>query len=352
MLDAIARAKTRVHLETYILAGDRLGLMFLEALADRAADGLEVRLLYDALGCRSLAPGPLDALRMAGVEVVAFNPLRRFYPHWAPRRRDHRKILIVDGEVAFTGGLNLAQEYDAEPVTSADGPGWRDTHLALRGPVVRDLGAVFLESWFRAGGTDLPWHALLDARPGHAGSVRCAVLPDGPVYRRRALRDLLVRALDRTEATARLTSPYFVPDRVVQEALERTAERGVRVELILAGVTDHPLLRRGARYSYERLLSRGIAVHEYVAAMLHAKSAVFDGKLAIVGSSNLDRQSLQHSYEVNVVMVGSDVPPALEALFEADIGRSVELTQDGLASRSTATRMVDACAAALVRAFI
>lgn len=352
MLEAIAGAREFVHLETYILRGDRAGSRFIEALAERAAAGLDVRLLYDAVGSHELDPGALAPLWRAGGEIVAFNPLGRLYPRWAPRRRDHRKILVADGTVAFTGGLNLGDEYDAAAAGGDGKPGWRDTHARVRGPAVRELGAVFLESWFRADGADLPWHALLDADPGQPGGVRCGVLPDGPVYRRRALRDLLVSTLDGARETARLTSGYFAPDRAVLEALERAAERGVRVELVLAGRTDHPLLRRGARSTVERLLRRGVSVYEFVAAVLHAKSAVFDGRLAIVGTSNLDRQSFQHSYEVNLVIVGEETASDLDRLFEADRERSEEVTLESLARRGPLTRLLDYLAALLVRRFV
>lgn len=352
MLEAIAAAKRFVHFETYILRADRAGSRFLEALADRASEGVDVRLLYDAVGSHQLPRAALAPLRRAGGEVLAFNPLRRLYPRWAPRRRDHRKLLIADGESAFTGGLNIGDEYDAGPQTNDGRAGWRDTHVRVRGPAVRDLGAVFLESWFRAGGPELPWDVLLDPDPGRPGAVRCGVLPDGPVYRRRAMRDLLVSGLDSSREAARLTSPYFAPGPPVLEALERAAQRGVRVEVIVAGHSDHPILRRGARSTIERLLRRGVRVHEYVAALLHAKSAVFDGRLGIVGSSNLDRQSFQHSYEVNLVVVGADVPQALDRLFEADLARSHELTLDGLARRGPWTRLLDALAAAAVRWFV
>ncbi len=352
MLEAIASARRFVHLESYVLRGDATGRRFLDALSERAAKGVEVRLLVDAVGSHQLTPGVLIGLRRAGGEVVVFNPLRHLLPRWAPRRRDHRKLLIVDGRVAFTGGLNIGDEYDAGPIASEGETGWRDTHVVVRGPTVRDLGAVFLESWFRAGGAELPWHALLEGDPGRPGEIRCGVLPDGPVYRRRAMRDLLISSLDAALESARLTSPYFAPDHGVLEALERAAERGVRVELILAGRTDHPLLRRGARSTLERLLERGVRVHEYVAAILHAKTAVFDRRMGIVGSSNLDRQSLQHSYEVNLVLVGNELPAALDDLFETDLGRSRELTLETLARRGPLTRVIDRVAAALVRGFI
>lgn len=350
MLEAIRRAQRFVHLEVYILRADTTGRRFLEALRERAAAGVEVRLLYDGVGSRELDPRALRELRQAGGQTLVFNPLRRLYPRWAPRRRDHRKILIVDGELAFTGGLNLGDEYDAGPTVDRGESGWRDTHLGLRGPVVRDLGAVFLEGWYRAGGPELPWSRLLEGESGRPGDQRCAVLSDGPVYSRRATRDLLIATLDAAQETARLMSPYFAPGHGVLEALSRAAEHGVRVELLVAGYrTDHPLLRRGARRSIERLLRRGVRLFEYEAGVLHAKSAVFDGRVAVVGSSNLDRQSLQHNYEVNIVAEEGELPKRIDRLFDQDLARSTPLTLETLERRNPITRALDWLAAALLR---
>jgi cardiolipin synthase len=351
MLDAIGRAERFVHLETYILRSDGIGTRFLEALCARAARGVAVRLIYDAVGSLgTLDAGALAALRAAGARVLPFNPLQRFYPEWAPRRRDHRKLLVVDGARGFLGGLNIGDEYAAGPVATEGRAGWRDTHVEVRGPVLRDLGAVFLESWSRAGGEALPWQALLAAPVERPGDATCGVLADGPVYSRRALRDLLVECLDGTRESARLTSPYFWPDRALLRALASTARRGVRVEMIVAGrETDLPALRRASRAALERLLRCGVAIWEYEGGTLHAKSAVFDRDVAIVGSSNLDRQSLEHSYEENLVAVGVSLPGDVDRLFEADLARSRPLTLERLSRRRWWTRAADWLATWLAR---
>ncbi|MCA9502107.1 MAG: cardiolipin synthase ClsB [Myxococcales bacterium] len=352
MLEAIAAAKRFVHLETYTLRHDAIGRRFLAALADRARAGVDVRLLYDAIGSLPLDRRALEPLRQAGGAILEFNPLRALWPDWAPRRRDHRKLLVVDGRCAFLGGLNIGDEYDAPARPTAGAAAWRDTHARVRGPVVHDLGAVFLESWFRGAGATLPWHELLEAETGRPGDVRCGVLPDGPIHRRRAMRDLLVDWIDEARDHVRLTSPYFAPDRRVLEALDEATRRRVRVELLLAGDTDHPWLRRGARATLERLLRRGVEVHEYVASMLHTKTAVFDGRRAILGTSNLDRQSLQHNYEVNLVIEGPPVPALLDRQFEADLEHAHPLTLPVLARRGPLTRLVDGLAAAVMRGFV
>lgn len=347
MLEAIREARTRVHLETYILRSDHTGRRFLDALAERARSGVTVRLLIDGFGSRGVDPAALAGLRRAGGDVVVFNPLHRFMPRWLPRRRDHRKILTVDGAVAFTGGLNVGDEYwDGH----GGAGGWRDTHLAVRGPLVRDLEAVFLEGWFRADGPDLAWDDLLAETPAPAGHVRGSVLPDGPVYRRRRVRDLMVAALRGARRRARLSSPYFAPGGAVLDALEDAARRGVEIDLVVAGEpTDHPLLRRAAHALFPPLFARGVRVHEYEGAMMHAKVALFDDRFAIVGSSNLDRQSLRHSYEINLVLEGQEVIARLGATFEADLARARVLDPRALARRGPVERWLDRLAALVLR---
>jgi cardiolipin synthase A/B len=350
MLEAVRAARERVHLETYILHSDTTGRRFLDVLAARAREGVAVRLLYDALGSRGIAPEPLAVLRRAGGDVVAFNPLHHWLPRWIPRRRDHRKILTVDGVVAFTGGLNVGDEYYGLNEDGSDG--WHDAHLEIRGPAVRDLDAVFLESWFRADGPELPWHAVLGApAPPEPSGVRCAVLADGPVYRRRRMRDLVIELLESATRRACFASPYFAPGRTLLQALAAAGRRGVRVDLLVAGQpSDHPWLRRAARAFYPPLLDCGVRIHEFQGAMMHAKLAVLDTRLAVVGTSNLDRQSLQHSYEVNVVLADADAARGVEASFERYLESSARVDAAALSQRGPLDRLLDGAAAVLARA--
>lgn len=346
MLAAIEAARRRIHLETYILRADQTGRRFLEVLERRARAGVTVRLLYDAFGSLSLDPAALEPLRRAGAEILAFNPLRRFYPPWLPRRRDHRKILVVDGAVGFTGGLNIGDEY----AIGLDGGRtvWRDTHLRLEGPAVRDLEAVFLESWFAAGAAAAPYAAILAAPPPPAGADRVAVVADGPSHRRRVLQHLVALGLATARRHVRLTTPYFAPDHTVLAAIDAAAARGITVELLLAGRTDHPVLRRAARWYVPRLSERGVAIYEDHQAMLHAKSTVVDESWAIAGTSNLDRQSLQHSYEVNLVIQSGEVPRHLAVLFAGDLDRATLVDAAFLRRRRWHERALDRIAAAVL----
>ena len=350
MLQAVERAQRRIHLETYILRADHIGREFLAALTERAADGVEVRVLYDAIGSLGLDDSALAALHDAGGETVAFNPLVRFWPRFAPRRRDHRKILVVDGRVGFMGGLNIGDEYVSGLGRAERAGEWRDAHVRVEGPCVRDLEAVFLESWFRADGPALDWQGLLDHEPVPAGNVRCAVLADGPTYQRRRTRDLLISALEHAEREVRLVSPYFAPGRRVLDVLGDASARGVSVSLLLAGErTDHPSLQRAARAVLPALLKRGVAVREYDVAMMHAKLACFDDDFAVVGTSNLDRQSLYHSYEVNLILEDAELAKRIRERFDADTAKARPITLEMLAQRSFLERLRDRLAALLLR---
>jgi cardiolipin synthase len=349
MLAAIAGARRRVHLESYIFRADAIGQRFLQAMAERARAGAEVRLLFDGVGSFGLPQAALADLLAAGGDAVAFNPVGRIWPRWAPRRRDHRKLLVVDGEVGFTGGLNIGDEYHlGTPAGGGLRVPWRDAHLRIQGPAVAQLEAVFLESWFRADAPDHPALLLPAAAPQAAEGEVLGLLPDGPTYHRRRMRELLIRALERAQQRARLVTPYFVPDMRLRRALAAAAARGVRVDVLIAGWSDHPVLRWAARARLPELLARGVRVREFDTAMMHAKVAVFDDRWAVVGSSNLDRQSLEHSYELNLLVEGGELPRALARLVDEDLAAARPITREMLASGSWGARLRDRLAAALL----
>ncbi len=349
MLAAIEGARHRVHFESYIFRADEIGQRFLHVMASRARAGVEVRLLFDGVGSLGLPPAALADLRAAGGDAVAFNPLGRIWPRWAPRRRDHRKILIVDDELGFMGGLNVGDEYYfGSPVGAGRRIQWRDAHLRIRGPTVALLDAVFLESWFRADAPDHPASMLPTEILDEPGGEALGLLPDGPTYHRRRMRELLIRALERASQRACFVTPYFVPDLRLRRALAAAAARGVKVDVLIAGWSDHPILRWAARARLPELLAEGVRVYEFEVAMMHAKLAVFDDRWAVVGTSNLDRQSLQHSYEVNLLVEGGELPHELVRLVDEDLAVARPITQESLSARHWWTRLRDRAAALLL----
>lgn len=353
MLHAIECAQNRIELEVYIFRTDGTGQRFLDTLTHKARAGVRVRLLCDRFGSYAADDRAFDALRGAGGEVVFFRPARNFPLLRALRQRDHRKILIVDGRIGFTGGLNIGDEYMGSSLADDTHDeirerGWRDTHLRLEGPVVRDLEAVFFETWFRAGGSDVAWEDLLREPPKACGDVRCGVLADGPHYRRRRVRETLRRALHAAKNSVRLASPYFIPGHRLLSAFEKITACQVPVQLLIAGKT-HPALQHAAHGFASRLVARGVEVFEYMPVMMHAKVAVFDGNWAIVGTSNLDLQSHEHSYEVNIVIEGGAIPKQLSHRFDQDLIFARRIDRALLRQRSGLKILLDWIFAVLMR---
>ncbi|MCG8590104.1 MAG: phospholipase D-like domain-containing protein [Proteobacteria bacterium] len=339
MRRAIETATHQIHLEVYLWRDDDTGYAFRELLLAKARAGVRVRILFDGIGSLGTPPAFFAPLRRAGSEVVVFHPPHRLW-HRSLRHRDHRKLLVVDGRMAFLGGLNIGDEY-AAPDVAGGAPGWRDTHLQVEGPVVRRLEAVFLQGWFRAGGPNLPWGELVGITPAPVGSVPCAVLVDGPSAPRRRVRELLADALARATERVAIVTPYFAPGRELMDGLSLAARRGVRVELLLAARSDHPILRRASLRLLPRLLAAGVRIHEYEPSPLHAKVALFDDELVVIGSSNLDRQSLELSEELNLALADATLCRELRDRFGRDLSLSRRVDAASLERRGPVQRLVD-----------
>lgn len=320
MAGSIGAARERVDLETYIYAGDEVGWRLGEALAARARAGVPVRLLVDAAGSLFSFPDSLDSyLRQHGVVVRRFHrwswrrPLR-FY------RRNHRKLLAIDGREAYVGGFNIHRESSR----AAYGPGrWRDTHVRLSGALAEHASALFDAFW--AG--DRSWS------PRSVRETGDALVPNHSRICRHQVHCLYVRLLRSAERSLYLTTPYFVPDHRTQHELMQAAGRGVDVRLLLPGKSDVPIARWAARAAYRTLLSAGIRLFEYQPRVLHAKTAVVDGAVATVGTANLDYRSLFVNYELNLFSAHRTLCAALEAQFLADLTEAMEVTAPAWSGR-------------------
>lgn len=324
MLNAIAGAKRTIALETYILRDDTMGLRFLHALVERAEAGVEVLLMYDYWGS-SLSEESVAKLREAGVKTLVFHPLRwtgslgRFLVHFS--RRNHRKALVVDGDVGFTGGLNVSDDYAA---VEDGGKGWRDTHVRIVGPAAAELEQLFLKTWRTHRGP--AFDGARFERPKCAGSWRIRVLGSDFSQQRKDIRRAYLEAFERSARTLFLTHAYFVPPSRVVKAMVRAAKRGVRVAVILGAATDVKLALYAARGLYRKLLKAGVEVYEWNGRVLHAKTAVVDGRWCTIGSSNLDPMSLRHNLEVNAVFEDAELGQALERMFAADLTHCERIT--------------------------
>lgn len=295
MLDAIDGASRAIAVEMYTWSDDRLGRRFAGAVAARARAGIPTYVLVDAFGSLNAA-SLVAGLERAGVVVRWYHPLAPWTPHWYPNRRDHRKLLVVDGKAAFAGGMNLDEHYTEE--FSGDAA-WRDLTVRVRGPAVAEMVRAFMSSWMRAGGPAEAAGAL-SASGASAGKAAVQVIGSrGWLGRRQLRRGYLDRLLSASRHVF-IANAYFAPEAILVRTLQRVARRGVEVDLLLPAESDVPLVRWAGRAAYERLLESGVRIREFAPAMLHAKIAVVDGELLVTGSANLDHRSFRHNIELAV----------------------------------------------------
>jgi cardiolipin synthase len=329
-LAAIAAAQHHVYFENYIFRADPVGHRFADALVAKAQEGVRVRVLYDWMGCLGQVPrGFWRRLRDAGAEVRCFNPPRLDSPFgWLSR--NHRKTVCVDGEVGFVAGLCVGQVWVGDPSRSL--PAWRDTGVEMRGPAVADLEAAFAQSWAGAGGTSPERDPSHDPGPGDvvppspAGSVTLRVIGSRPNTMGLYRFDQLIAGMARRSLW--LTDAYFVGTTSYVRALCDAAADGVDVRLLVPGASDIPVAKAMSRAGYRALLEAGIRVYEWNGPMLHAKTAVADGRWARIGSSNLNIASWMGNWELDVAVEDEGFAAEMERMFERDLQGATEIVLD------------------------
>ena len=320
MLRAIAAAQHFVHLETYILRDDTVGGLFRDALCERARAGVEVRLMFDAFGAITLSDSYVNTLHDNRVVLLEYRPLGwRTWGRWS--RRDHRKILVVDGEVAFTGGLNIADDYAPGDV---GGAGWRDTHARITGPVVKQLETMFHTIWHREGGA--PYQAKPIETAESDGTVEAIAVGSNHRGKRTAIRRWYLHAIRAARSSVYIANAYFVPDRGLVRGLIAAAKRGVDVHVITSAQSDVKMVQFASESMYGRLMAGGVHIHLWPKTNMHAKTAVVDRIWSTVGSYNLDYVSLFQNLEVIVAAVDSDLGARAQEMHVKDIERCATLS--------------------------
>ncbi len=323
-LAAIEQAKRNVHFESYIIKDDRIGQRFADAFIRKAREGVRVRVIYDWLGARGILSRRFwKRLRAGGVQVRVFNPPRPDNPlNWLSR--DHRKLITVDGEVGFVGGLCVSDNWVGHPDRGIEP--WRDTAIELRGPAVCDLDWCFADMWKAAGGPAAPDEdlSLSDCQDWPAvGSVPLRVVATHPNTASLYRLEQLVAALARRSIW--LTDAYFVATTPFLQSLGAAAMDGVDVRLLVPRVSDIPLVRSLSRAGYRPLLEAGVRVFEWNGTMLHAKTAVVDGRWSRVGSSNLNLASWIGNWELDVMVEDSGFAAGMEQMYLEDLGHATEI---------------------------
>ena len=317
LLGSILAAKKHVHAMYYIIQPDSSGVAFRDALAERARAGVEVRLLYDDLGSKRLKPDFFRPLVEAGGQVREYRPVRfsRFRTLYA-NFRNHRKIVVVDGETAYTGGINIGDEYlGLDPSRGY----WRDTNVMVEGPAASHLQLVFLEDWYYVTGELLSpaYVNVAEPCPGFGDVVQ--VVPSGPDRPREQVMQLYFTAINYAKKRLHITTPYFIPDEPVQTALVAAAMRGVDVRLLVPKRTDSIMINYASRSYYRELLAAGCRIYEYRKGFVHSKTLAADGELGIIGTANMDIRSFRLNFEVCVVCYEGEVARKLDEHFMADL---------------------------------
>ena len=319
ILEAIAGARSNICIEFYIFKDDDTGKKVAKALKRKAKEGVSVYLLYDHFGSFLTSRRFWSDLKKDGVKVKVSNPFR-----WsAPKGyiyRNHKKLLVIDGQIAFLGGFNIANEYHGYFKKRIKA--WRDSGIYLEGPVASTLLGIFRKSWTTWKGETIPTNKCQ-----HVSTESVPVIPIFASSRRakRKMRRLFIYSIKNAKESIFLTTPYFIPGRKIQKALIRAAERGVDARLLIQGETDVKSVYYAGRSYYGKLLKVGVKIFNYKGSILHAKTAVFDGDWSIVGSTNLDAQSLLRNEESNVGVLDRDFSRYMMEVFQNDLKNSVEV---------------------------
>ncbi len=345
-LDAIAKAQRFVHIECYIFQQGHVTDRFVNALEQRAAAGVEVRLVIDSVGSTAFPKARFDKLKSLGGHVAWYHPIR-WYTWPRINNRTHRELVIVDGTTAFAGGAGFADQW---LISQKDDPQWRDTMVRIEGDAAASLNATFAENWLEASGDVLVAPEYFPQTPGK-GTTRAMVVTSSPMSGRSTEARVLFQAMvAKAGSRIHIANPYFLPDESLRRELVQAVKRGAEVTIIVPGAkNDHLLTRRSSRALYGDLLAGGARIFEYDPSMIHAKIALFDGKWALAGSTNLDSRSFGINDEVNVAVPDPALVARLEEDFQRDLARSREMGYEEWKNRPFWEKLQEWCGWVLQR---
>lgn len=351
MFTAIGNAKDHINMETYIIEDDEVGNRFADALIEKQAEGVQVNLIYDSVGSINTPREFFKRLTASGIQIMEFNPINPLTARkgWDVNQRDHRKLLIVDGQSAFLGGINISSVYSGgsfSPRSRQRPEGkapWRDTQVQVDGPVVGEFQKLFLATWEKQKGKPLAPRDYFPQLANKGKEVVRAIgsSPDEPYS---LIYATLLSAIGGAETSVHLTNAYFVPDPQLLAALKDAAQRGVDVKIILPSYTDSGLVFHAGRSYYTELLSAGVKLYERRGALLHSKTALIDGVWSTIGSTNLDWRSFLHNDEVNAAILGQEFGAQMQAMFDADLAASTPITLEQWNQRSLSVRLKEMAA--------
>jgi cardiolipin synthase len=344
MFKAMQSARDHINLETYIIDDDHVGREFSDLLLKKQAEGVQVNLIYDSVGSFNNPAAFFQRLRDGGIQVLEFNPINPLKAHgdWLLAHPDHRKILIVDGKIAITGGINISSVYSSKLSGRNEDERtplpWRDTDVQIEGPAVAEFQKLFFDTWSKQNGPKLS-ELNYYPRMKEDGNALVRVVGSTPGADNRITFIVYVAAITFAEHSIHLTNAYFIPDDQILKAFTDAARRGVDVKIILPGTTDSSLALYAARYNYSELLESGVKIYERRNALLHAKTAVIDGVWSTVGSTNMDYWSLLNDDEVNAVVLSREFAAEMEKTFAKDLVESHQIKWEEWEERPLFSKM-------------
>lgn len=325
LFKAVREAQSFIHLEYFNFRNDSIANLLFDLLAEKVRQGVEVRAMYDAFGNLSnnqpISNQRHDSIESLGIKLVKFDPVRfPWVNHIIPR--DHRKIVVIDGRIAYTGGMNVADYYiTGTPVVGA----WRDMHMHIEGPAVNQLHEIFCAMWYKATKELLYQDKYFPEPIRQPENMRMAVVDRCPNYSNKSIRRLYTSMLNNAKHKIVLINPYFVPTHSVRKALKRAIDRGVDVEIMLSSRSDIPLTPDASYYVANNLMKRGAKLYMFDGGFHHTKAMMVDSLFCTVGSSNLDSRSLRCDYEVNTLIMNQDITRELLDMFNEDKKNSREM---------------------------
>lgn len=326
MFETIRQAKSSVHLEYFNFRNDSIASLLFDILREKHKEGVEVRALFDGFGNDSnnqpLKKEHLEKLHADSINIHEFDPIRfPWVNHIWPR--DHRKIVVIDGHIAYTGGMNVADYY----IVGTEQVGeWRDMHCRIEGSAVNELQTIFARMWKKVTGEEITDPKYF--RGSDAGNMMVGIANREPHTTNKIMRRFYIHALDDAKDSIKIVNPYFVPTTSVMKALKRTLKRGVKVDILVSAKSDIPLVPDVVLYNVRKLMKRGANIWRYQPGFHHSKIMMVDGKFCTVGSTNLDSRSLRYDYEINALIINDSITHQLEDRFIQDTGKSVYLTDD------------------------
>lgn len=336
-LAAIRSARTTLTLAQYSWEDGPVAQEMAEALAERCRAGVGVNVLLDGFGSLGIPPSQVELMRRAGCHVAFFRPISHLLRgHY--NNRNHRRILVVDGRIAFTGGIGIGAAWMGDGRTVGR---WRDTDVRIEGPIVRYLQTAFARSWLETTGVVLGGPPYFPWPPARAGTVTAHAVISAPAEGNFAMYTTLLLAITAAQRSIHITTPYFVPDERMTQALLEAVARGVQVVVLVPGDIDHRFVRLASRAGFGPLLAAGVEIYEYTAALLHAKTMVIDDLLATVGSANFDSRSFALNAELNVITYDRPVAERLEQVFADDLRHSRRIQYAAWRSRPLWQRFIE-----------